>query len=110
MCHQDGCDREQFCKGLCRSHYYRLRRYGDPGQGRSYKDQRPECSEYGCPNPARTKGPKTGYCIEHGFLCDVCGKPAPQVRCGLCRSILAVTDSGEALSIVAEYVRRNRGV
>lgn len=30
ICSVEGCNRTKYCKGLCRRHYFRLKKYGDP--------------------------------------------------------------------------------
>lgn len=63
-CVVDSCSRLAFCKGYCSSHYHRLKRYGDPLKGGTYrlpKEQYKQCSIAGCKND----GSHRGLCNKH---------------------------------------------
>lgn len=92
MCHVQGCDRDQYCKGLCRSHYYRFNRYGNPLEGASYKEPRPVCRVEGCSLPARIKGSHVGYCLGHGRACRSCGDPSGRDLCEPCHRVIRACD------------------
>jgi hypothetical protein len=108
MCHIDDCERPQYCKGLCRSHYYRLRRYGDPTSGTSYKDPRVECAAEGCYAEAMVKGPAKGYCHNHRTTCKSCGSFSRESLCSTCSAVIRASEGRpEILVIAAKYLERN---
>lgn len=112
MCSIEDCSKAQFCRGYCRSHYYRFKRYGDATEGISYKEPRPECSEYGCARTARIRGRLAGFCNDHGLWCLVCGTTLGNHSvCVRCSDIMKAC-GGEAapLYIVARFLEvSNRG-
>lgn len=64
-CSISGCERTLLCKGLCSSHYGRLRKYGDvradiPIEYRTPRAAGP-CAAEGCNLPVKAKG----YCNAH---------------------------------------------
>lgn len=63
-CTIDGCGRGHYARDLCRMHYARERRTGDPllarKRGAKPKPPRP-CSVEGCDKPCRT----WGMCVMH---------------------------------------------
>lgn len=58
-CAIDDCPKPVLARGLCRMHYWRLRRHGDPMLGA--KPVRAECSIEGCSSPAAGRG----WCERH---------------------------------------------
>ena len=49
ICSIKGCDNPHMAKGLCNTHYYRQRTYGDPLDGVHNRVPR-QCSIHGCTN------------------------------------------------------------
>jgi Recombination endonuclease VII len=65
-CSIEGCAGKIFARGWCNGHWYRWRRYGDPGQsgvGRGHRPPKPVqlCSVEGCGRPHDSRG----YCNTH---------------------------------------------
>lgn len=67
VCGLDGCDDPFEAKGLCKNHYYKLQRYGNPRAGVEYRKQKPACWAPGCPETALIKGPGKGACRYHWY-------------------------------------------
>lgn len=67
------CERYDYCRRLCRLHYSRWRRYGDPGEATRRKSPKHTgpCSVDGCGRPARTKG----WCQTHYLRWKASGSP-----------------------------------
>jgi len=60
ICSVDGCGKASQTRGLCGSHYHRLKRYGDP-EGKPPIKVPLSCLVDGCDSVSR----KCGYCIRH---------------------------------------------
>ncbi len=96
-CKVEGCGRLRYAKGLCRIHYQRARKNGDPNRPvRVWKYERP-CKEEGCGRPAHSRGwckahhhrwvrgkPVEGPLREPLTACSVAGCERPHKAKGLC--------------------------
>ena len=61
-CSIEECERLVFARDLCRAHWYRDQRYGDPLGGRPvHRTETPECSVEGCTSPHYAGG----WCSRH---------------------------------------------
>ena len=65
FCRIDGCEFPVRSRELCRAHYYKMRRYGDPLAGTRYKELPRECEVAWCSNRAKTQGAYSGLCTNH---------------------------------------------
>lgn len=59
-CTVEDCESPTHCRGWCKAHYERWRRYGNP-QGRPAVARDSECKVEGCPSAAKTRG----WCSRH---------------------------------------------
>src|SRR5690606_14183783 len=107
MWHSDDCERPQYGKGLCRSHYYRLRRYGEPTWGTSYKDPRVECAAEGWYAEAMVKGPAKGDCHNDRTTGKSGGAVPGERLCSTCSAVIRASEGRpEILVIAAKYLDR----
>jgi len=61
-CRIDGCTSKSKSKDLCNSHYYRLKKYGDPEYVfKRFKNEGASCEAKGCEFPSYVKG----FCQKH---------------------------------------------
>ena len=60
-CDLDGCNQPHEAKGYCRTHYNRLRRYGDPLKSPGLDKQKQTCEVEGCTFSHHARG----YCQTH---------------------------------------------
>lgn len=65
FCRIDGCEFPVRSLELCRSHYYKMKRYGDPLAGTRYKEPPQECEVAWCSKRAKTQGAFSGLCDTH---------------------------------------------
>ena len=65
FCRIDGCEFPVRSRELCRAHYYKMQRYGDPLAGTRYKELPRECEVAWCSNRAKTQGAYSGLCTNH---------------------------------------------
>ena len=70
-CSEPDCDTDAYCRELCKRHYGRFKRHGDPKVVKQRRYSGAACSEDGCDEPAVNKG----YCSAHGQRFDKCGTP-----------------------------------
>lgn len=73
--HPDGCNRQHFAKGWCKTHYYRWRKDGVPGPAEIWNRKRGTCSMPGCERPHYGRG----YCSPHWQRWNTSGDPGPAV-------------------------------
>lgn len=91
----DGCDGPRYAQGLCRKHYYRMRRNGSPDVVLRRRDRDPICTVEGCDRPHQARGlcsrhyneaRQRGQLTTPGMMrvCSVDGCDQPQAAKGLC--------------------------
>jgi hypothetical protein len=71
-CTEEGCTEPATAKGLCKAHYMRAWRHGDPALG-VQRQRRTGCTVDGCDRPHRAHG----YCDTHYRRWQVHGDPGP---------------------------------
>ncbi len=79
ICCMSGCEFQMSAKGLCRTHYTRLRRHGNPSvrhQQGAYPRVEKSCSASGC----QRKHAGLGYCDMHYQRLKTHGSPDPHLR------------------------------
>lgn len=71
ICPVENCGRPSAGWGMCKKHWKRWKKYGDPLGSSDYKQVKRKCSVDGCERPYHSHG----YCGRHGYYAKKYGDP-----------------------------------